>query len=806
MPEILHPEDSQETTPEPESRWEKELQPDFRAALAEMKEKIKTAGKLEDFDKIKELLPFLLFEDAELWRTLVREEKIVMTDALIIRMLDFIQNPAQESSYSPLGASLRINFSSPFYDKEEGGQGTFIPRQRMTDSLNEYRDKRSPSFLLHLKSPLAPDLYELSPPTDEQIFMWKQMYPHLLVEVLRNPHLQELFDRTFPDSVAAQEWRDKHITYFPEVFSGPFSQRMYERAFPTNAEADRWAEGNPDSFLGLMGKPVAPMLLEAITTIRGKEGLKNLVSHAAREHPIKFLSIMDAPLADRVWQLAESTTEDAKHWFNELPGSFTEAIRSPMRERIFALTDLTEEDMAFWKEKNPFYTVRMMQTPFGEKIFDLAFPTHMPDGEDRWSALRSWMHQHVQAFLQAFGDNGLAPELAEKILASARLTTGDAQWWFKGEYSSLLGAIEGPYGRNFFDLMPPDSQKFLKEMNPQSFTTLGINNELHGKESSFAEATGLLGQLERPPSSEEISERTIGIEIEPFNNEKNEIKSHAFPSGRRTELAQFFRSYLAATQTFEKKKDMPHGFTNTHVSFALRKKDQDRIATHKDFFIHDLPQAFLYAYFPVERIVYRGIDKMLNTAIDVDVERDIDPETTARLQYRLGAIGGATKKESELSLQGMDDLIGTTMRLLDSDEARNRYEKLIISSEFQDILIETHWLIFNRYRSARAHLESAGERDVHLNHQIKETEQKLGALVTDGAPLKGVTPEQRADEVAKINETATIQRERLRDQLRLSRRNYAEHKEDMSDRTSQMRYWKRLINDRQEMLRKLLEQ
>ncbi len=274
--------------------------------------------------------------------------------------------------------------------------------------------------------------------------------------------------------------------------------------------------------------------------------------------------------------------------------------------------------------------------------------------------------------------------------------------------------------------------------------------------------------LENEPRGQiPADEHTAGVEIEPFNSEKCELRTRAFSAKKIAELKRFYAAFDDGAQRWAEQNHEEYGYSNSHISMGVLKNDFDLIKKEYKLFHHIIPEAFLYAYSPIERIRYRAIQSVLNTSLDTDIERTINPHVVARLQYRIGCVGGSNAEEAAHAAQGLENILKATLAIFNSTERLNAYRASLESKEVRDILIELRWLIAFRYKEAEDY-----------EYEVK---QEILAL------------KEALDSGRKREEDEPVRQEKRR----LMR--------NIKKAETQTAYWTELILERQQILRQAIE-
>ncbi|MDZ4260057.1 MAG: hypothetical protein U1A25_00165, partial [Candidatus Sungbacteria bacterium] len=391
-------------------------------------------------------------------------------------------------------------------------------------------------------------------------------------------------------------------------------------------------------------------------------------------------------------EIVNPSSEHIKQWINDAPSFFVSALKGPFGSNLMERSQLTSADIISFRNHHTDSFFQALNTPFGDIFLKEGF------SEMTLEQKRQWVQQNLYQFLHF----GLISAKARELFEGMQPTASDIQSWYKQNRHDVLWLMRSPVGNKVFNLMDDTVRREALLQDRDGNLALKLNADLaENPNGIFDDLYQAKHALEDEPRGQiPADEHTAGVEIEPLNSEKCEIRTHPFSAKKITELKRFYAAFTDVAQRWAEQNNEEYGYSNSHISIGVFKNDFDLIKKEYKLFHHMIPEAFLYAYSPIERIRYRAIQSVLNTSLDTDIERTINPHIVARLQYRIGCVGGSNAQETAHATQGFENILKATLAIFGSTERLNAYRTFLESKEIRDMLIELRWLIAFRYREA----------------------------------------------------------------------------------------------------------
>lgn len=239
--------------------------------------------------------------------------------------------------------------------------------------------------------------------------------------------------------------------------------------------------------------------------------------------------------------------------------------------------------------------------------------------------------------------------------------------------------------------------------------------------------------LERSHDSPRM--RTVGIELEFFNSQEQELRPPILAVQDILVLLSFLRSISVLVykkfdslqkENLEEFPGFPH--SNLHINISVT--EQELQYARKNFWVLDaLTYLYSLAYSPLPRICYLeyGLGKSRFNSLDFDLQR-IQPHMFARYQTRYFSIGG-TREEIKSSLSG----IGTIARLLplcfDKPDQLPRTEEILYTdTKIQNICFELGWHVEEFKKIPKKYRVPQNKR---LRQSYIETQERLRTALSE---------------------------------------------------------------------------
>lgn len=740
---------------------EQQLPPDFNTRYGEIEDAIeKGSVSFSPFADDPEFY-FLIARGGALFQRAVARGLIELTATDIDKLI------SRASKETVLGSAIK----SALFPISKGNhrRQPIIPKDRIIEHFKKMRQTARGPFLDEFSGNLSRELKDIVPPTQEDFAFLREHNPQILVNIMNGPCRDDFFDLAFPPaqdsraSAEAMEFMSKEAN-FREMLDSAAGEQFMDRAFPDHRGMNEWITQYPHTFFQLLARPAGQRFLRvAESDHESRNNIQHVLREETKKSPGLFLKNLGSPAGTFLWDAVNPQPDDVRTWMKSDSSSFVQALNEALGKQIIERANLSANDIRQWKDGYADSFIQSLKSPFGDSFFKVAF-----EASTREENLQ-WINKNLYLYIRY----GLMGPKAKEFFELVNPTQEEVRQWYKRDEPNFTYMLQSPVGERLFSLLAAGEQQ--KIINNQSdaksnlILALKLNKEVADPDGLFRPVQEAEQELEREPRIPlPAGERTAGIEIEPFNNERSELRTHAFSATKKKEMLDYFSAFTRASEQWALREHEQYGYSNTHLNIGIFKKDLDTINGHRQLFLHQLPEAYLYAYFPVERISYRGIQKDLHTTLDTDeVERTLNPEVIARLQYRIACVGGPDATERIHQTDGIERLLNATLDILDSPEATEHYTSLLNDQKTKDVILEIHWLIKERYMPTQ-------QRAIEVHEQLQALKRLVAGL--------GNMPS--SDEIKK--EKIRIVREIKAVQQALD-------------------HWPRIIKERQEILRAMLD-
>lgn len=746
---------------ENKSEREQELPPDFDTRYAQIQDAIESGNvPFSSFPGDSPEFYFLLARRGALFHKAVQQGLIDITPTYVDKLISFA------SRETVIGGAIK----SVLFPIPQDGEAAeaIVPKEQLVEYFKKVRDQSQGAFLTLFAGNLARELKELLPPTQKDFAFLREQNLSLLIAIFDGAHGDDFFDLAFPPSQDAQAsatmiqfmFKETQKAHFRAMLDSAVGEQFMNRAFPGRVGMKEWIKKYPADFFRLLGRPAGQRFLHAAQSDDElRRDIEQTIREETKESPGIFLKNLSSPAGKLIWDIVKPEPSDFKMWMKTHASDFVAALNGILGRQIIEHTNLSADEIRQWKDMYADSFMQSLKSLFGDELLTAAF-----NGLSRKENLE-WANKNLYLFIHY----GLLGPKAKELFELVSPTQEEVRQWYVQDASNFVYGLRSSVGEKIFSFLTLEQQQRIVKDEPDLVFVLKLNGEIADPNGLFHPMHEAKHKLERechiplPPG-----EHTAGIEIEPFNSEKCELRTKAFSVAKKTELANYFSAFAAASEQWAQREQEQYGYSNTHLNIGALKKDIDIINAHRSLFMHTLPEAYLYAYFPIERISYRGIQKDLHTTLDiVDTDRMPSPEVIARLQYRIACIGGADATQAARQVDGIERMLDTTLDIFDSPEAQKYYESLLNDPETKDILLEINWLIRQRHTPAQ-------ERAMKIVERLQALKRLIGAL---GQQSVG-------DEIKKEKREIAREMESVRHALD---------------------HWPRIIKERQDKLRAILE-